>query len=122
MQWFNLDLESNVRSYEVLQPHIPQWFKDNLAGEIALRAEIEAGDYFHADFSACGSGHSMAVRNVNIIKFVGEKLYDKEKYPEIMRVKLASEDSYVNLRESPNGKILRRIELGVIIYYGILAK
>lgn len=113
---FNLDLESNMKHYKALEPYIPQWFKDNLAGEIALRAEIEAGDYFRADFSACSFGHSMQVKNMKIIKPIKEKLYGREKYADPieydMRIHLTSKDSYVNLRESPNGKILRRIELG----------
>ncbi|TLD80889.1 hypothetical protein LS68_005280 [Helicobacter sp. MIT 05-5293] len=113
---FNLDLKPNMKHYKALEPYIPQWFKDNLAGEIALRAEIEAGDYFRADFSACSFGHSMQVKNMKIIKPTKEKLYGREKYADPieydMRIHLTSEDSYVNLRESPNGKILRRIELG----------
>ncbi|TLD87257.1 hypothetical protein [Helicobacter sp. MIT 05-5294] len=113
---FNLDLQPNMKHYKALEPYIPQWFKDNLAGEIALRAEIEAGDYFRADFSACSFGHSMQVKNMKIIKPTKEKLYGREKYADPieydMRIHLTSKDSYVNLRESPNGKILRRIELG----------
>lgn len=94
---------------EKLPLKLPQWFKDGVWGEISFEAQISMGD-FYADYSACSAGDSTKTENITILKQGQEKQYDREDYGS-EEVKLKSKDDYVNLRQSPNGKVLAHIEL-----------
>ncbi|OBV29553.1 hypothetical protein BKN38_02860 [Helicobacter sp. CLO-3] len=125
----NVDFERDAQTYEMIKSQIPQWYLDGLAGEVGFEVELEVATRTDAlnfwsleysvnlDYSACGGYGLLMTKNLKILRKIDEKMFDKDKYGDEgsnefipnFKVKLDTTDDFVNLRQSPNGKILAKI-------------
>ena len=129
----NLPKELDEKIYKQL----PQWFKAGLAGTVTFQAELELSNVkenlladfagnttmqdvaIYSDVSACGSGIMMNVKNVNIMRLIESKPYDRAWYEEQARTWSFPEwsfipnttDTFINVRDKPNGKVIAQIQV-----------
>ncbi|RDU66499.1 hypothetical protein CQA53_03375 [Helicobacter didelphidarum] len=114
-QGFIVEIKPDEKIYNTFLPTIPQWFREYLAGEITYEVSFTLKDIFQVDYSACSMGNRGEIENLQIIRKISSKPYDRDNYMDVpeynFALTLESKESYVNLRESPNGKILTQIEM-----------
>lgn len=122
-----LEVKANSTNQKELQSKLPQWLKDGFAGEVSYEVEFEVANYMdknrgyewalYVDPSACSSGNKLMVDNIKLVKKLNEKRYKSLKHyigfntmEEILTMKVIVDDDFVNIRQTPNGKIIGKIE------------
>lgn len=117
---FNVYATKNNQK-EILK-NMPKWLLDGFAGEVKYEVEIEIKNTNKIALSiygdACSDESYMFVDNITFIKKISEKKYKnleqylktEEEYEELLvKIHLKTNDDFVNLRDSPNGKVITRI-------------
>ena len=133
----NVILEHNAQTYKMIKSQIPQWYLDGLAGEVGFEVELEVAtraytqdspndtySSFGMFYTACYQDDEVTLmtKNLKILRKIDEKMFDRDKYQyfeyngvninavsDNFKIKLDTTDDFVNLRQSPNGKILAKI-------------
>lgn len=125
----DLQIKANLNNQKELQSKLPKWLQEGLAGEVSYEVEFEVAKSkkiawkesdeevaLLADYSACSSGSYLMADKIKLIKKLDEKRYEGIKHHisyEIEKLSLMQiivDDDFVNIRQSPNGKIIAKID------------
>lgn len=129
MPFAYLQIKPNERNQKAVRENIPKWMLDGFGGEVSYEVEFKVanmsgyiGDFDYSveevalslDTSPCAYPSYMVADNIKFIKKLSENKYETvEQYfkniEDFFSLKLKTEDDFVNLHNSPNGEVLRKI-------------
>lgn len=125
----DLQVKANANNQKELQSKLPKWLQEGFAGEVSYEVEFEVANSkkigwleadeevaLLADYSACGRGSYLVADKIKLIKKLDEKRYEGVKYymgyteEKLSFMQIIVDDDFVNIRQSPNGKIVAKID------------
>lgn len=125
----NLQFKANADNQKELQSKLPKWLQEGFAGEVSYEVEFEVANSkkigwletdeevaLLEDYSACSGGSYLVADKIKLIKKLDEKRYDGIRHYVSVEVETLSamqiivDDDFVNIRQSPNGKIIAKID------------
>lgn len=133
--YVHLQIKPNERNQKAIRENIPKWVLDGFGGEVSYEVEFEVanmngnisdfvlgvGDVaLTLNLSDIGYPSYIVADNIKFIKKLNENKYERiEQYLGYMEyytmsvkdfsLKLKTKDDFINLHNSPNGEVLRKI-------------
>lgn len=124
----HLQVKASANNQKELQSKLPKWLQGGFAGEVSYEVEFEVANSkkigwreineeaaLLVDYSACSGGSYLVVDKIKLIKKLYEKRYEGVKYymgyeaQRLSFMQIIVDDDFINVRQSPNGKIVAKI-------------
>lgn len=124
----HLQVKANANNQKELQSKLPKWLQEGFAGEVSYEVEFEVANSkkigwreideeaaLLMNYSACSYGSYLVADKIKLIKKLDEKRYEGIRHYVSGEVETLSvmqiivDDDFVNIRQSPNGKIIAKI-------------
>lgn len=125
----DLQVKASANNQKELQSKLPKWLQEGFAGEVSYEVEFEVANSkkigwreideeaaLLVDYSACGGNSYLVADKIKLIKKLDEKRYEGVKYymgyeaQRLSFMQIIVDDDFVNIRQSPNGKIVAKID------------
>lgn len=107
----------NRKYYNNFIPLLPKWYKDGFGGSVSYEVEVEIEGVSSWTWSGCEEGKTINIANIKVLKMLQDNPDNRKDYAKKMgeeefntyKLALASTDTYINLRDKPNGRIIEQI-------------